>query len=183
MAAMETLAGQLAAFRHTRYRAWTSAGWLDLRVGQRVPALEAAWPAAPALALITAWNPHARRRVRGANERDDCALAEALLRLELAATRAVAGTADRRWREPGWLIGCPAGWSMSRWLRTVDALARRFGQRAVLHWHAGKRVRLRLPGGTRRAAGVEPSVAIARGVPCRLRTNADGRRERATTRG
>ncbi len=70
------------------------------------------------------------------------AAADATLRWELEALglvrrRSVASDADARWEEPGWLV---AGLDAA----AADALARRHGQAAILHWRQGEPVRLRM---------------------------------------
>jgi hypothetical protein len=109
---------------------------LPLRVGAPASDLEAYWPASR-YAFITAWNPASHPRSDSANQAADALLVAQLD--AVGATRHPAWAQDPggHWREPGWLLG---GIDESDLLR----LAVEFGQAAVLAWHPGQPVRLRM---------------------------------------
>lgn len=107
-----------------------------LRVGGSAPQLEATWPAA-SYVLLTAWNPASMPRGNAENEAADRQLCARLDGAGLARRPASAQGPDGCWLEPGWLVADaePA---------FIDALAREFGQAAVLAWARGEPVRLRM---------------------------------------
>ena len=109
---------------------------LPLRVGLPASDLEAYWPASR-YAFITAWNPASQPRSDSANQAADALLVAQLD--AVGATRHPAWAQDPggQWREPGWLL---AGLEETDLLR----LAIEFGQAAVLAWHPGEPVRLRM---------------------------------------
>jgi len=138
----------LSAWLGTRYRAWLPAGELALAIGAPFPT-GAGVPSGQSFALITAWNPGARRRDRFRNEVDQRRLRRRLSRLAASVHEASGASPDGRWHEPGLLaLGLP--------LRHADRLARDFGQRAILCGASGAAVRLRVYGPRRRrpTAGV-----------------------------
>lgn len=113
----------LHAFLNTDYEVWVGGRWRRMRIGAR-PTLPAHASPGSEWCIITAFNPDARPHDRAANLR-----ASARLRLALAG-RALLRSRNRdpsgEWPdEPGWLFGrCRDD--------EVHALARRFGQRAVV---------------------------------------------------
>ena len=138
----------LPAWRRARYRACLPAGEFALAIGAPFPA-DAGVPPGLSFALITAWNPGARRRDRFRNEVDQRRLRRRLSRLAASVHEASGASPDGRWHEPGLLaLGLP--------LRHADRLARDFAQRAILCGASGAAVRLRVYGPRRRrpSAGV-----------------------------
>ena len=132
----------LPAWRRARYRAWLPAGEFALAIGASFPA-DAGVPPGQPFALITAWNPGARRRDRYRNELDQRRLRRRLSRLAASVHEASGASPDGRWHEPSLL-------ALDLPLRHADRLARDFGQRAILCGASGAAVRLRVYGPRRR---------------------------------
>lgn len=128
---------QLTAFLSARYRVEAADGQAFVHIGKPAEDAERLLGVPGPYALVTAFNPWGKTREASGNEAADKALAEAIDALSLLRWRALNAAPDGRWVEPGWLV---AGIQTA----DLDALARRFGQRGVLHWERGAPVRLRL---------------------------------------
>ncbi|HET6396868.1 MAG TPA: DUF3293 domain-containing protein [Pseudoxanthomonas sp.] len=127
----------LSAYLQAAYVARLDGTWLPLRIGQPAPAaLERALPGGWRT-LVTAWNPRSVPRDEARNRRADLRLQADLDALQAPRLPACGGDASGHWREEGWLA---AGLGPAQ----ADALARRHGQAAILHWRAGEAVRLRM---------------------------------------
>jgi len=132
-AARELLEAYLAA----RYEVRGPDGTFLLRPGQMAPARLAEVLPGGCWTVITAWNPGSQVCTGAENRHADAALQSELDGLGLRRLPTLASDADGNWPEPGWLVAnLPA--------TGADALARRFGQAAVLHWRAGEPVGLRM---------------------------------------
>ena len=121
-----------AVYRAARYRVQDGDAMVEIRVGR--PSLEAdALLVGHGVAegvLITAWNPGSRPRSAAENEQAGRALAAELDRRGVVRLAHVSSAPDGRWEEPGFLalgIDGEAG----------VALARDFGQAAIVHLRAG----------------------------------------------
>ncbi len=129
----------LAAYRATRYTAHLPDGAVTLTVGTSPPRAlgRLTMPDRPWV-LITACNPHSRPCSARSNALRMRSLARALAVLAPPHVFAAAGCApDRSWVEPGLLvIGLDPD--------VTDALARRFGQNALLAGRGAAPARLRL---------------------------------------
>lgn len=120
----------LRAFRATDYEA---AG-VTARIGRRSAAMDRLLSALGARrgAFLTAWNPGARRRPLGQNQRWDHALRSWLRRV-----RAEPGFGSGRgWREAHWLIAADPRW--------IAVLGRRFRQVGIVSVARGQAARLHL---------------------------------------
>lgn len=140
----------LPAWRRARYRACLPAGEFALAIGAPFPA-NAGVPPGLSFALITAWNPGARRRDRYRNEVDQRRLRRRLSRLAASVHEASGASPDGRWHEPSLL-------ALDLPLRHADRLARDFGQRAILCGASGAVVRLRVYGPRRRRPCGDPGL-------------------------
>ncbi len=127
----------LDAYLAARYRIDPDGACLALRVGTPAPAALASVLPAASYTLVTAWNPRSLPREQADNHAADAALHTGLLAHGMQCLRTCACDGNGRWREPGWLV---AGLHAPG----ADALARRLGQAAILHWQAGAPVRLRM---------------------------------------
>lgn len=107
-----------------------------LRVGGEAGDLQAYWPARR-YAFITAWNPASVPHSDAANEAANAALVARLDAAGFARQPAYAHDRDGEWREAGWVVA-----DIDE--RTLDQLAREFGQAGVLAWSRGEPVRLRM---------------------------------------
>lgn len=109
---------------------------LPLRVGEPAADLEAYWPA-QRYVLITAWNPASRLHSESTNYNADASLIAQIDAMGAPRQAAWAQDGNGDWAEPGWLVA-------DLDLSAADRLAREFGQTAVLAWHRGEPVRLRM---------------------------------------
>jgi hypothetical protein len=126
-----------AAFAATDYLVETGAGTIRVRIGRRHAALDDRLGRLP-WAIVTAFNPGARRRPASDNRKADAALRR---RLEARAPAVLLRTRhrdpDREWPdEAGWLFA-PAD------AEGAERLGREFGQVAVVHGPADAPAALR----------------------------------------
>jgi hypothetical protein len=111
-----------------------------------------AHPGARSLGLLSAWNPQSQEQPDALNREADASLLLALQGSGLVHRPAFASARNRSWREPSWLV-------LDMPTHTLDALARRFGQLATLHWHDRGPVRLRMyAAAPARAAGLPDCI-------------------------
>ncbi len=141
----------LAAYLDADYRWHVAGDWRPLRVGERAPLIETAYPAARHFGLVSAWNPHSRTRPETENRQQDAALCQALADNGCEFTPAFGSGLNRTWREPSWgVLDLP--------LEQFDALGRRFGQLGTLWWMRGDAVRLRMYATAPADASAQPMV-------------------------
>lgn len=131
------IAGLLDAYLAADYRWERDGRWRHLRIGQRAPELDAAFPASARYALLSAWNPQSIPCDEADNRRADEALRAWLAAQGHRCRAAFASARDRSWREPGWLV-------LDLAPDALDGLACRFGQLGTLGWRRGEPVRLRM---------------------------------------
>lgn len=111
--------------------------WSPIRIGEPVPALDAAYPDARRFGMMTAANPGHISRTDGENRSADRNLQRALDTLGLTYRPAFAAAHTRLWKAYNWLIVDPDE-------ATFAELGRRFGQIGTLLWSRGQPVRLRM---------------------------------------
>lgn len=111
--------------------------WHTLMIGTPATTLESRLPQIERFGWITAWNPRSIARPKPENQRADHDLQQAVDALEVPRWYSEATPDDRRWLEPGWLLGNVSTGSLER-------LAIRFGQLGVLHWRREMPVTLRI---------------------------------------
>lgn len=126
----------LQAFIEARYEVTAAGSIMRLQVGCRAPDALPIVPQGACTALLTACNPGAQRLHPADNRARMDALDLTLEQASLPVMAAVNSAADGSWKEPGRLVEAPD-------LASVDALARRFGQLAVLVIGTDRMVRLR----------------------------------------
>lgn len=131
------IATLLDAYYTADYRWELDGHWHPLRIGQRVPQLEAAFPASRRFGLLSAWDPHSRPRPDPVNRAADEDLHTALLASGLPYRPGFSSAPNRSWREPSWVV-------MDMEEAEFDRLALRFGQLGTLAWVRGEPVRLRM---------------------------------------
>lgn len=125
-----------AAYAAAEYGVALDGDVFPLRVGALASDLEAYWPASRYV-FITAWNPASEPHPDEANDSANALLAARLDSLGTSRQPAWAQDVDGDWKEPGWLVA-DLGQAQG------DALAREFGQAAVLCWKPREPVRLRM---------------------------------------
>lgn len=125
-----------AIYADAEYAVVLDSDALQLRVGTEATDLQAYWPA-QRYAFITAWNPASVPHSDAANEAANAALVARLDAAGVARQPAHAYDREGEWREAGWLVA-------DLDVRTLDQLARDFGQAGVLAWSYGEPVRLRM---------------------------------------
>lgn len=137
-----------AAYAAAEYGVALDGDVFPLRIGMLASDLEAYWPAGRYV-FITAWNPASEPHSVDANESANALLAARLDALGTPRQPAWAQDGDGSWKEPGWLV---ADLEQAQ----GDALAREFGQAAVLCWRPREPVRLRMLLGRRPPTGNGP---------------------------
>lgn len=126
-----------AVFMAADYK-WELHGvWSSLRIGERCPELDAAFPTARRFGITTAANPGQIIRADADNRSGDHALQRALTRLGLEHRAAFVAAHSRIWKAYNWLVIDPDD-------ATFDALTREFNQIGSLLWSRGEPVRLRM---------------------------------------
>lgn len=125
-----------AIYADAEYAVVLDSDALQLRVGTEATDLQAYWPA-QRYAFITAWNPASVPHSDAANEAANAALVSRLDAAGVARQPAHAYDREGEWREAGWLVA-------DLDVRTLDQLARDFGQAGVLAWSYGEPVRVRM---------------------------------------
>ena len=135
----QAIRGLIAAYRAARYRVRLAEGEVVLRVGSAPPtALQRLLQHDRPWVLISACNPHSRPCPARSNAVHMRALTRVLAALAPLHVLTAAGSApDRSWVEPGLLVIDLAS-------DVTDALARRFGQNALLVGRGATPARLRL---------------------------------------
>jgi Protein of unknown function (DUF3293) len=125
------------AYLVAEYRWELGGNWLNLRIGEPAPEVVRQFPDAVQFGLLSAWDPSSIPRPEPVNRAADDALQQDLLESGCAFRPAFSSAANRSWREPSWLVVDmpPTGF---------DALSRRYGQLATLHWTSLGPVRLRV---------------------------------------
>ena len=146
----------IRAYLAAEYRWELDGDWLGLRIGEPAPDVAARFPDAAQFGLLSAWNPASIERPEAANHAADHALQQALLDSGREFRPACSSAANRSWREPGWLaIDMP--------LTDFDALSRRHGQLATLHWTAHAAIRMRVDAAMLRVLAGMPHIDWLRG--------------------
>lgn len=125
------------AYLVAEYR-WELGGhWLNLNIGERAPEVARRFPDATQFGLLSAWDPCSILRPEPVNRAADEGLQQDLLDSGRTFRPAFSSAINRSWREPSWLvIDMPTA--------AFDALSRRYGQLATLHWTKDEAVRLRV---------------------------------------
>jgi hypothetical protein len=127
----------LDAYLLADYRWELDGEWRWIRIGERAPEVEAAFPGAHCFALLSAWDPYSVPREKAVNRREDAELHRLIAESAYNSRAAFSSATDRSWREPSWLvIDLPT--------HELDALGRRFGQLGTVAWDRGRAVRLRM---------------------------------------
>jgi hypothetical protein len=125
------------AYLVAEYRWALGDDWLNLRIGERAPDAARRFPEAAQFGLMSAWNPCSVERPDAINRAADDVLQHDLLDSGRRFLPAFSSAVNRSWREPSWLV-------VDLSLVEFDALSRRYGQLATLHWAAQEAVRLRV---------------------------------------
>lgn len=125
------------AYLVAEYRWELDGDWLNLYLGESAPEFARRFPGAAQFGLISAWDPYSIVRPEPLNRSADDALQQSLLDSGHAFQPAFSSAANRSWREPSWLV-------IDMPLADFDALSRRYGQLATLHWTSRGTVRLRV---------------------------------------
>jgi hypothetical protein len=125
------------AYLNAEYRWELDGRWFNIRIGEPTPEVWAQFPDAHSVGLITAWDPLSVPCPEAVNRQADQMLYRELLDAGLVCRAAFSSAPNRTWREPSWLV---AGMTTD----SFDALSRRYGQLATLHWAAGTPVRMRV---------------------------------------
>lgn len=150
------IAELVRAYLAAEYRWEMDGDWLNLRIGERVPEAARRFPEATRFGLMSAWNPHSVERPEAANRAADEALQRDLIDSGRRFQPAFSSAVNRSWREPSWLvIDLPPA--------EFDALSRRYGQLATLHWTAREAVRLRVDATRPRAFAHHADIDWLRG--------------------
>ena len=135
------------AYLAAEYRWEMDGDWWHLHIGELAPETARWFPEATQFGLMSAWNPRSIERPEVANRAADDALQRDLIDSGRRFQPAFSSAVNRSWREPSWLV-------IDLPLTGFDALSRRYGQLATLHWTAYGTVRLRVDA-TRPRAFVE----------------------------
>jgi Protein of unknown function (DUF3293) len=125
------------AYLVAEYRWALGDDWLNLRLGESAPHASRRFPEATQFGLMSAWNPCSVERPEAINRAADDALQQDLRNSGRRFLPAFSSAVNRSWREPSWLV-------VDLPLAEFDALSRRYGQLATLHWTAQGAVRLRV---------------------------------------
>lgn len=131
------IAELVRAYLAAEYRWEMDGDWSNLRIGERVPEAACRFPEATQFGLMSAWNPCSVERPEAINRAADDALRQDLIDSGRRFLPAFSSAVNRSWREPSWLI-------VDLPLIEFDALSRRYGQLATLHWATHETVRLRM---------------------------------------
>lgn len=131
------IAELVRAYLAAEYRWEMDGDWLNLHIGEQVPEAARRFPGAAHFGLMSAWNPRSVERPEAANRTADEALQRDLIESGRRFQPAFSSAANRSWREPSWLV-------IDLPLTGFDALSRRYGQLATLHWTAREAIRLRV---------------------------------------
>lgn len=139
------------AYLVAEYRWALGDDWLNLRIGERAPDASRRFPEAAQFGLMSAWNPCSVERPETINRAADDVLQQDLRDSGRRFLPAFSSAVNRSWREPSWLV-------VDLPLAGFDALSRRYGQLATLHWTAQDAVRLRVDALRPRAFADHPSI-------------------------
>ena len=131
------IAELVRAYLAAEYRWEMDGDWWNLCIGEQVPEAARRFPGATQFGLMSAWNPRSVERPEAANRAADEALQRDLIDSGRRFQPAFSSAVNRSWREPSWLV-------IDLPLVEFDALSRRYGQLATLHWTASGTVRLRV---------------------------------------
>ncbi|MFZ2752326.1 MAG: DUF3293 domain-containing protein [Lysobacteraceae bacterium] len=150
------IAELVRAYLAAEYRWEMDGDWLNLRIGERVPEAARRFPEAAQFGLMSAWNPRSIERPEAVNRAADEALQRDLIDSGRRFQPAFSSAVNRSWREPSWLV-------IDLPLAEFDALSRRYGQLATLHWTAREAVRLRVDATRPRAFAHHAEIDWLRG--------------------
>ncbi len=146
------IGGLVRAYFAAEYRWEQNGDWLNLHIGEPAKEVARRFPEASQFGLLTAWDPHSIERPAAVNRAADDALQQDLLDSGKIFRPAFSSAANRSWREPSWLV-------VDMPLAEFDALSRRYGQLATLHWKALDAIRMRVdasrPYGFERLADID----------------------------
>ena len=150
------IAELVRAYLVAEYRWEMDGDWSNLRIGKRVPEAARRFPEATQFGLMSAWNPRSIERPEATNRAADDALQRDLIDSGRRFQPAFSSAANRSWREPSWLV-------IDLPLAEFDALSRRYGQLATLHWTALEAIRLRMDAARPRAFAHHADIDWLRG--------------------
>lgn len=148
---------RLRSFIEAHYEVQAAGPGLSLRIGHSVDLPETIVPEGRLIALVTACNPSGEALDEGANATRMSQLDDALADAGLKALPGRNAAPDGGWKESSRLL-------IDVDLRTVDALARRFGQLAVVVIGADRVARLRCYAAP--PAQVDMDMSFVDFVPC-----------------